>query len=176
MMRRYDVVACVLAILLLLAWAAVSHVAQVFYSVSFAESPLLRCGDCAYFLLPFAAMYLVKAVKGEGLGSAIAAGMLSFAVFFALMSLDIWFPDFHPYCDESSGHLLLNAILGISLAVSAGVSDALVLRCLRKLPCSSARQWFVRRAIRVIGTMLLAGILTLLLCFLISRVVRIDIT
>ena len=156
-MRKYDIVACAAIIILGLGWFAA---AEVVYDGSLMEDPFLRSGMLAQLYVPLATMYLVKAARGEGRGTAIVAWLLSFLVLWGMTAVDVWVTHFKPNCDicciPAEKCFMVESMAAIIVTLLAGISDVVILRLLVKIRHPLARQWFVRRALRLVGTVLLA--------------------
>ena len=155
-MRKYDMLACVAIIILGLGWFVA---AEVVYDGSLMEDPFLRSGMLAQLYVPLATLYFVKAVKGEGRGTAIVAWLLSFLVFWGMTAVDVWVTHFKPNCDicciPAEHCFMVESIAATIITLLASISDVVSLRLLVKIKHPLARQWFVRRALRLVGTVLL---------------------
>ena len=175
-MRKYDILACSLLILIGSAWFAA---AEIVYDGSLMEDPFLRSGMFAEYYVPLAAMYLLKAIKGERRGVTVAAWILAFLTLSAMMTVDILVTHYKPNSDHCCIPVGEDFAMSISFAlifsVIICVSDATARRLERKIGHPLARPWIVRRAIRFAGTLLLAALFILLLSGVfhaIGRIVR----
>ena len=158
-----DTIACSLLIMIGFAWFAVAEVA---YDGSLMEDPFLRSGMFAMWYVPLATMYLVKAIKGEGRAAGALAGLLAFLAFWAMIAIDVWVTHYKPNCDichiPAQECFAMESIMALVVTVLASFSDVVSARMVRKTRHPIARFWLVRRAMRIVGTVLL----TLLSCVL----------
>ena len=162
-MRWYDIIACAFVIVIGLVWFAA---AEVVYDGSLMEDPFLRSGMFAQYYVPLATMYLIKAIGGEGRSARFVAWLTSFLVFLAMIAIDVWVTHYKPNCDycciPASECLMMESVGAAIMTVSASVSDVLAMHWLRKITHPLARQGFCRRAIRIVGTVLLTWLLFML--------------
>ena len=160
---KLDIIACLLLIVIGLAWFAAAEVA---YDGSLMEDPFLRSGMLAMWYVPLATMYLVKAIRGDGRATAILAGLLSFLVLWAMIAVDVWVTHYKPDCDichiPANECFAMESIAALIVIVLVGISDVISARMVKKVKWPIARWWLVRRVIRLVGTCLL----TLLSCVL----------
>ena len=163
-MRKNDIIACSLLVSLGMVWFVA---AEVVYDGSLMEDPFLRSGMLALWYVPLAAMYLVKAAKGESRKIAVFAWLLAFLTMLAMTTADVLVTHYKPNSDHCCIPVGEDFALGaFGALVSSGlfsISDVLVMRCVRKIVHPMARQWFVRRAMRLCGTILLVVLLFCLL-------------
>ena len=155
--RIHDIFACSLLILIGIAWFVA---AEIVYDGSLMEDAFLRSGMFAEYYVPLAAMYLLKAIKGERRGVAVAAWILAFLTLSAMMTVDILVTHYKPnsdHCCIPVGDDFAMSVFG-ALIISAiiCVSDAIARRLVRKIEHPLVRLWVVRRTMRFAGTLLLA--------------------
>ena len=171
-MRRYDILACALVIVTGLVWFAA---AEVVYDGSLMEDPFLRSGMFAQLYVPLATMYLIKAISGEGRGPRVLAWLSSFLVFWIMIAIDVWVTHYKPDCDYCcipANECLMTGTVGAAImTVLASVSDVLAMHWIRKIACPFARMGVFRRAIRLVGTVLLTWILSMLTGWVLYAVV-----
>ena len=175
-MKRYDILACAFVIVVGFVWFAA---AEIVYDGSLMEDPFLRSGMFAQYYVPIATMYLIKVISGERRGSRVVAWLSSFLVFWVMIAIDVGVTHYKPNCDycciPANECLMMESVFAIVMTASASVSDGLVMCWLRNVVHPIALQWFCRRAIRVIGTVLLTWLLFVLIywvLYAISSMIR----
>ena len=172
LVRRYDVIACAFVIVIGLVWFVAAEVA---YDGSLMEDPFLRSGVFAQYYVPLAAMYLIKAIGGESWGSRVVAWLSSFLVLWATIAADVWVTHYKPNCDycciPANECFIMESVGAVVATVSISVSDVLTMRWIRKIAHPMARQWFIRRAIRLVCTVLFT-LLFFVLTYTIASTIR----
>lgn len=151
-MKKLDIAICALTVVLGLAWFAG---AEVVYDGSLMENQFWSSGMFAMFYVPPATMYLVKAVRGEGCATAVVATTLAFLVFWCMIAVNVWVTHFKPNCDyccEPAGScFIVESIMAVIVMAIVGFSDVVSLRIVRKMNHPFAKQWIVRRVMRLAG-------------------------
>lgn len=175
-MRPYDAIACTLVIAVGIAWFVA---AEVVYDGSLMEDPFWRSGMFALYYVPLATIYLLKATRGECRGISIIAWLLAFLVLSAMMTADILVTHYKPNCDyccipvDEDFMMQIPGALVFTGLFSA--SDVVALRLLRKVKHPFARQWLLRRTMRVLGAIMLTCLSWVLLSgvlLMVGRLVR----
>ena len=151
-MKKLDIAICALTVVLGLTWFAG---AEVVYDGSWMEDPFWRNGMFAMFYVPPATMYLVKAFRGEGRATAVVATTLAFLVLWGMNAVDVWVTHFKPNsdycCIPASECLTTESIVDVIAMASVGLSDIVSMRIVRKIRHACAKQWIVRRVMRLAG-------------------------
>ena len=159
-MRRYDILACTFVIAVGLVWFAA---AEIVYDGSLMEDPFLRSGLFAEFYVPLATMYLIKAIGGEKWTSRVVAWLSSFLVLWAMIVVDVWVIHYKPNCDycciPANECLLMRSVAVAILTALASVSDVLAMHWIKGVTHPLARHVFCRRAMRLVGTVLITWLL-----------------
>ena len=161
--RRYDILACAFVIVTGLLWFVAAEVA---YEGSLMEDPFLRSGMLAQYYVPLMTMYLIKAINGDGRGARVVAWLSSFFVFWVMIAIDVWVTHYKPNCDycciPANECLMMGSVGAVVMTVLASVSDVLVMHWIRKTTCPFARLGFLRKAIRLVGTVVITWLLFIL--------------
>ena len=173
-MRGYDIIACAFVIVIGLVWFAA---AEVVYDGSLMEDPFLRSGMFAQFYVPLATMYLIKAIRGEGWGARVVACLSSFWVFWVMIAIDVWVTHYKPNCDycciPANECLMMESVGAAVMTMLANISDVIAMQWIGKISCPFARMGFLRRAIRLVGTVLLTWLLFGLTGWVLSAIVSV---
>lgn len=172
-MRRYDILVCTFVIAIGLVWFTA---AEVVYDGSLMENPFLRSGMFAQCYVPLATMYLVKVIRGEGLGARVVAWMASFMLFWAMIAVDVWVTHFKPNCDichiPAKECFIMESVMAMIITAVASVSDVISIRLTRMVRPPIVGCWFVRRALRVVGTVLIAWFLSVIAYWVLYVILR----
>ena len=175
-MRVCDKIICALVFVVGILWFVA---AEVVYDGSLMENPFWRSGMLALWYVPLATMYWVKSAWGESRKVDTLAWLASFLVLSAMMSADVLVTHYKPNSDHRCipvGTDFASSLLGsFVFSIIVTVSDLLVLCWLRKHRHPVLMQWFIRRTIRLGGTMLFVVLLVLLVngvFFVIGQVLR----
>ena len=156
-LRNYDIASCLAVIFVGVAWFIGAEIA--YDGGSPMENQLLRFGMFATLYVPLATMYLAKVVNSGRRGAAVIAGVLSFAVLWAMIAIDVWVTHFKPGCDvcctPASECFTTESIVALIVTALVGFSDVVVMRVLRKVKHPITGFWIARRTMRVAGTVLL---------------------
>lgn len=171
-MRRGDAIACGMMMVLGAVWFAAAEAA---YDGSGMENGLVQSGMLAVWYLPVAAMYLVKALRGEGRGAAIAAWAASFLTFGTMIAVNVWVTHFKPNTDHchipADQCLILELVIALLITGSTSVADRLSLGLLRKWKSRYVQLWLARRVLRLAGTMVLAVLLSITTVWALATIV-----
>ena len=92
-----------------------------------------------------------------------------------MIAIDVWVTHYKPNCDYCcipANECLMMESVGVAvMTMLANVSDVIAMHWIRKISCPFARRGFLRRVIRLIGTVLLTWLLFWLTGWVLSAIV-----